>query len=102
MYYKNLVKATFVLAVLFSGANAQRAEVTVGLDETFFNALIDSALTNFDAPEFPIAFNAQPRPHEASTYSFASFNGPNSRLRPACNQTIRILKETGGVRTSVR
>jgi hypothetical protein len=34
------------------------AEVTVSLNEQFFDSLLDAIYKNFDAPEFPLARNS--------------------------------------------
>jgi hypothetical protein len=100
MHYKNLVKVAVVIALFVSAASAQKAEVTLGLNETFFNALIDSVFANFDPPEFPIAENTNRPSHQklpSSALGFADAGKPS-----VCTQSIRILRESGGVRTSVR
>lgn len=85
--------------LLFTTANAQKAEVTVSLNEPFFDALLDSIYQNFDPPEFSIA-EVSPKSKiqtlKPNIYGFAS--GQN----PACNETIKILREMNGVRTAVR
>jgi len=65
---------------LVSVASAQRAEVTVSLNEAFFDALLDSAFQNFDPPVFSIVDNKD----------------------SGCNESIKVLREMNGVRTAVR
>ena len=105
MRYKGSVVAVFVVVLGFvSATRAQRAEVAVTLNEAFFNALVDSVFNNFDPLEFPIADiqkSRQTGTHPSSSYSLGfADNGP--RQGSACSETIKILRETGGVRTSVR
>ena len=70
----------FGVLLMFSTAIAQRAEVTVGLNEAFFDALLDSAFQNFDPPEFSMVENKA----------------------AGCNESIKVLREINGVRTAVR
>lgn len=70
------------LSVVFAaGVNAQKAEVAVSLNEPFFDALLDSVYQNFEAPQFPIS---------------------NSGGSASCSETVTILREGSGARTSVR
>lgn len=69
------------LLVLATSSSAQKAEVTVSLNEPFFDALLDSIYQNFDAPQFPIS---------------------NSGGSASCSETVKILREGSGARTSVR
>lgn len=69
------------LLVLASSASAQKAEVTVSLNEPFFDALLDSMYQNFDAPQFPIS---------------------SSGGSASCSETVKILREGSGARTAVR
>jgi hypothetical protein len=91
-----LAFATAILTCLVSAAHAQRGEVTLNLNEQFFNAFIDSVFANFEPPEFPIASVEKPG---LGAYQAIAF-GPG--IQTPCPQTVKILRETGGVRTSVR
>lgn len=73
-----------VIALLLffaSSVSAQRAEVTVSLNEAFFDALLDSMYQNFEPPQFPIS---------------------NSGGSASCSETVKILREGSGARTAVR
>ncbi|MFN0278345.1 MAG: hypothetical protein ACKVRN_07055 [Pyrinomonadaceae bacterium] len=94
--------------LLVSGVNAQRAEVTVSLNETFFDALLDSAFQNFAPPEFSIA-GGNASVNERAVGREVSW--PRARsltvaFRPVgnsiCPESIKILREMNGVRTAVR
>ena len=112
---RQFVPALLAVFLLFSVANAQKAEVTISLNEAFFDALIDSVYKNFDPPEFPIAQNNIHR-RDAETQSLNNIDLSRSsnaflvssasrRLggkNPTCNETIKILREISGVRTAVR
>ena len=78
--YKRVFSIGLAVFLLVSAASAQRAEVTVSLNEAFFDALLDSAFQNFDPPEFSMAENK------------------NS----GCSESIKVLREMNGVRTAVR
>jgi hypothetical protein len=87
----------FVLLVILacaSAASAQRTEVTITLNEQFFDALLDAVFQNAGAPEFPL-----------TSQSSTSTVGIGSSYLPAaseCNESIRLLREGSGVRTAVR
>lgn len=102
----------FTLCIFASFANAQKTEVTIGLNEQFFDALLDAMFQNAAPLEFAIAARAEEEKGRigdgaipfSRTNSFGSSsaaeNGPF--LKPPCNETIRLLRETNNVRTSVR
>ncbi len=96
MKYKNVTIA-FLFAFLFcSAAAAQRAEVTISLNETFFDALLDAIFQDASPIEFSIASNTENAEHKTSTNSL-SFGA-----RVACKEVIQLLRESNGVRTAVR
>jgi hypothetical protein len=105
MRYKLSALIFLCMLAFVSSATAQRAEVAVTLNEAFFNALLDSVFTNFDAPEFPIAQIKRTKPADPAR-SVSSFGFAESRRElpqnAPCGQTVKILRESGGVRTSVR
>lgn len=78
--YKRAFFVVLTVFLLFSAGHAQRAEVTVSLNEGFFDALLDAEFRNFEAPEFPIT----------------------EERDSGCSESIRILREMNGVRTAVR
>ena len=55
MMYKRAFAAGLAVFLLISAASAQRAEVTISLNEAFFDSLLDSVFQNFDPPEFSMA-----------------------------------------------
>lgn len=94
------VCALAVMVVLASSmANAQKASVTISLDEAFFDALLNSIFQNFGPPEIAIAQHESDRPISSISSRGNSFAGSPAT---ACNQTIKILREMNGVRTAVR
>ncbi|MDQ2746677.1 MAG: hypothetical protein M3T96_05395 [Acidobacteriota bacterium] len=100
---------SLILAVLLcvSAAKAQTAEVTVSLNEGFFDALLDAIFKNFDAPEFPLAdgdskFKVQDSKSASSFVgSDSAIGNPKSKIQN-CNESIRLLRQTNDVRTAVR
>lgn len=85
--------------LLFSASYAQRAELTVSLNETLFDALLDSVFQNVEPFEFPLSQNGQPidRPQIIP----ASFDNSLNKTA-ACTESVRIMREVDGVRTAVR
>ncbi|MEO6589674.1 MAG: hypothetical protein ABIP06_10245, partial [Pyrinomonadaceae bacterium] len=45
----------FTFCLLASAAKAQTAEITIQLNEQFFDALLDALFQNGGSPEFPIS-----------------------------------------------
>ena len=94
-------------------AKAQTAEVSVSLNEQFFDALLDAIFKNFNPPEFPLAKNdSNPRtPNVKSENLIYGFQNSGetlgiSELKPKadneCDESIRLLREVNDVRTAVR
>ena len=72
--------ATLLAVFLFcTAASAQKAEVTVSLNEAFFDAVLDSIFQHLEPLEFPIASQAVD-----------------------CRESVKILRELNGVRTAIR
>ncbi|MEO6655631.1 MAG: hypothetical protein ABIO36_06070 [Pyrinomonadaceae bacterium] len=77
---RRVFPACLGLVLFVSAVHAQRAEVTISLNEAFFDALLDSVFQNYDPPEFPTT----------------------ERATSGCKESIKILREMNGVRTAVR
>src|SRR5690606_9749944 len=92
-------KTAFIFILLASMAAGARAqELTISFNETFMDALLDGIFTNTAPPEFPLASVTEP---SDETLAF----GPNfieSLSALDCRQSIRLQRETNGVRTAVR
>ncbi len=103
-----LVFLILAIILFVTSARAQRAEVTISLSEQFFDALLDSVFYNFDPPEFSMA-RAETFPDDAET---AFVGGPSlswlihktsvAEPQAQCVESIKILREMRGVRTTVR
>lgn len=101
----SLIFAVLLFAPLVS---AQTAEVSVALNEQFFDALLDAIFKNFDAPEFPLAQNKPKSPVSNRQSPVSSFSDNASSIESSksknrkCNEAIRLLREIDGVKTAVR
>ena len=105
---KKAASLIFTLLIFVSIGRAQTAEVTVALNEQFFDALLDAIFKNFNAPEFPLAANNPNFKIQNAKSLMLSFNNENSSIQNSksviqnCNESIRLLREVEGVRTAVR
>ncbi|MEP6848016.1 MAG: hypothetical protein ABI999_04105 [Acidobacteriota bacterium] len=89
----------FIAVLLFvSGLRAQQADVTITLNEQFFDALLDSIFEHGGPPEIPIAGRKiENKSNIKLSNSFISnnFSGP-------CTESLKLLRENQAVRTAVR
>jgi len=92
-----------VLAGFASAVSAQRTEITLTLNEQFFDALIDATFKNFDPPAFPIGGGAIAS-NDANFVErlMPSAFGPSAGDEMLGCGEIKVVRETGGVRTAVR
>jgi hypothetical protein len=98
-----------VLLLIYS-AQAQQAEVTIQLNEQFFEALLDALFKNMDPPEFPLAGNREEEKRrrgegekKAFSNSFTTIQNPKSKIQnQACPDSIKLQREVSGVKTAVR
>jgi hypothetical protein len=119
-----------VLTIVFlvSSAQAQTAEVSVSLDERFFDVLLDAVFKNFNEPEFPLAENKF-QPLKEETQDFAVYESvetkrdflndlksgnesfsfqkisvslPQEPEPVVCNETIRLKRSVNDFKTAVR
>jgi hypothetical protein len=107
MRFKKVLSLIFTLCLFASVAKAQKAEVTITLNETFFEALLDAIFQNAAPPEFPIsgrmALNDYDNPYTSGSEKlFGSSYLPEASGPEPCSESIRLLRETNGVRTTVR
>jgi hypothetical protein len=92
--FKRAFAIGLVIFFVVTGANAQKPELTITLNEPFFDALLDSVFKNFDAPEFSIAASSDKVKRPVNSSAFISTE--------TCKETIQLLRENNGVRTTVR
>lgn len=96
---------SLVLAVLCfaSFAKAQRAQVTISLDEQFFDSLLDAIFSDSSPLEFPIARNSPKSKVQRPKSSALSFSNVNYQSQNSfCDEKIVLQREINGVRTAVR
>jgi hypothetical protein len=108
---KNKIFSILFSVLLFASiTNAQTAEVTISLNEQFFDALLDSIFKNLKHPEFPLA-KTEPKPAAGDAKSFAfgfaptgaTIENPTTEIRnPRCEEKLVLQREINGVRTAVR
>lgn len=108
MMYKRAFAAGLAVFLFISAASAQRAEVTISLNEAFFDSLLDSVFQNFEPPEFSMA-STNIRPGDANTLSDGGWGSSLDLFtlrsgieEPKCNESVKLLREMRGVRTAVR
>lgn len=107
---KKITSLIFAILMLASFSKAQTAEVSVALNEQFFDALLDAIFKNFNAPEFPLAKNSHTenerlavgfRQSVGNSFLETLIRNPKSETLK-CNESIRLLREIDGVKTAVR
>lgn len=91
---------------------AQPVEVTISFNEHFMDAVIEAMFKAAPPPEFVIAASESPNlisngrgrlSNDALNTVKAGFaDAQSANSRPACRESVRLLAESGGVRTSVR
>lgn len=91
--YERFFATCFAVFLLFSAAQAQKTEITISLNEQFFDALLDAVYQNSSPIEFSIASSS-----EARTPPNVSAFAPSG----SCKQVIQLLRENNGVRSAVR
>ena len=89
------------ILMLASASQAQTADVTIQLNEQFFDALLDALFKNSNLPEFPLSQNkvgekGKKEEREKNTWSNSFAANTN------CNETIKLQREIDGTRTAVR
>jgi hypothetical protein len=102
---KKVLIAVISSLLFVSTLQAQTAEVTVSLNEHFFDVLLDSIFTNLKTPSFPIAENnskskVQTAKSRAAVTSFQE--NKNGISNQPCDESIRLQREIEGVKTAVR
>jgi len=83
------------LSLLVSNSFAQKTEITISFSEQFFDALLDAVFQYAAPPEFPLSEN---RRRNVRTDSI----GNSLAAHLPCNESIKLLRESNGVRTAVK
>lgn len=108
---KKILSLILTIFCFASFAKAQQAEVTISLNEQFFDALLDAIFNDSTAPlEFPIALKSakskvQSLKSDALSFSQVDFKNQKSDTKnpkSLCDEKIVLRREINGVRTAVR
>jgi hypothetical protein len=114
---KKLLGLALLIISFSSFVNAQQsADVTLTLNEQFFDALLDAVFTNLQTPSFPLAVvedaekpatgiaeNALVADANRFEFRNAMFEiDRNVSENAICDESIRLMREIDGVKTSVR
>ncbi|HKQ53368.1 MAG TPA: hypothetical protein VJT74_13420, partial [Pyrinomonadaceae bacterium] len=77
------------------------AEVTVTLNEQFFNSLLEAIFTRLKAPSFPLSIARSEKGDKLPAW--ASLERAHGNSGPgACDSVVRLEREMDGVKTAVR
>ena len=103
-----LLQPILILVLTFaisSTVQAKRTEVTILLSEQFFDTVIDAMFLHSQSPKFSIAAGtssfSSPLRSDA-IFRAISHTAEDHNTASRCDESIRLLRETGGVRTAVR
>jgi hypothetical protein len=95
--------------LLISSVPAQTAEVTIQLNEQFFEALLDALFKNMSPPEFPLAVRSPkfeaPSSKSVLASGFSEIQNPKSEIpnpKTVCPDSIKLQREVDGTKTAVR
>ena len=103
-----ILSLILVILMSVSLANAQTAEISIALNEQFFDQLLDAIFKNFNALEFPLAANSPKSKIQSPKSSVFDFDERKSKIENKkseiqnCNESIRLLREVDNVKTAVR
>ncbi|MEP6924807.1 MAG: hypothetical protein ABI954_10105 [Pyrinomonadaceae bacterium] len=101
-----LKKISLVLLILLWSvcANAQAAapEVTITLNEQFLNSFLEAVFTNLDTPKFQLSKVQSPKSKVRNVKVSDKIQNPKSKTQNReCDESITLLRETGGVKTAI-
>jgi hypothetical protein len=112
---KKFFNLLFIFCLLTTFAKAQQAEVTIQLNEQFFDALLDALFKNTNPPEFPLSVQSprlevpssksQVPSSKSSALNLTEDRNPKSEIpspKSACPDKIRLEREIDGTKTAVR
>lgn len=93
----------FILSVLLliTSAQAQTAEVTIQLNEQFFDALVEAIFKYSNPPEFPLSLNEKQNENTVGGF-INSFFPLGEKENSACKESIKLQRQIDGVNTGVR
>jgi hypothetical protein len=90
-----LLSIFLVIAATAVIASAQKTEITISLNEQFFDSLVDSIYQNSPPPEFKLSSTGSSSKQTTRANSFATSS-------PVCADSITLLRENKSMRTAVR
>ncbi|MDQ3635551.1 MAG: hypothetical protein M3405_13735 [Acidobacteriota bacterium] len=102
---KKIISLIIVIFATANFANAQTAEIKISLNEQFFDALLESVFKNLKPPKISLAELEKGENNRNAIFQNASFpiSPLSTRHSPLiCDESIRLLRETNGVKTAVR
>jgi len=105
---KKFFNLLIILCLSATFAKAQQAEVTIQLNEQFFDALLDALFKNTNPPEFPLSLQSpksKVQSPKSSAFSFTEDPNPQSEIpnpKSVCPDKIRLEREIDGTKTAVR
>jgi len=91
---KKFLGAFLAIFLLITIVPAQKTEITITLNEQFFDVLLDAIYQNGGMPDIPLAQNSKREEVITAMYSPGEKN--------VCSDAIKILRESNSVRTAVR
>lgn len=104
---KKVLSLVLTIICFASFASAQQAEITISLNEQFFDALLDAMLNN-STLEFPIAQSPKSKvsgpKSDAFIFEKTKLANRQSQIEnpSRCEEKIVLRREINGVRTAVR
>jgi hypothetical protein len=96
---KKTLGAFLAIFLFFTITPAQKTEITITLNEQFFDALLDAIYQNGGMPDIPLAQNDRKNPGSDENVVPVAYI-PNEQ--PTCPDSIKILRESNSIRTAVR
>jgi hypothetical protein len=96
---KILIFALLTLTFSFNVKAQTAPEVTVTLNEQFLNSFLDAVFTNLETPKFQLA---KKQNSKAQVVKVKGEIDNRNRKIENCDESITLLRETGGVKTAIR
>lgn len=105
---KRILIVILTIFLTASFARAQSAEVTIQLNEQFFDTVLDAVFNNSKPLEFPLSVNDSPKKEQEIFQNALAFDRRSFletqkiSYAPRCQEKITIMREMKGVRTAVK
>jgi hypothetical protein len=96
---RKVLSLVFSIFLFASAAQAQSAEVTIQLNEKFFDTVLDAVFNNSKPLEFPIGENSSKSSNGSKN---AYVNSYAANQNAGCQEKITVMRELNGVRTAVQ